>query len=323
MSRGHAGLPSAVERSISKTALLALLKAVDDSEQSRRKVLALETAFASSIKSHLDSLPTENSTFAKLNTNPFVLMMHAKNRGYAEVGELERDILPAKEFSSMETSAGRMVESVMLPAYGWEIVPSGMHTANSALNGRKLEPNVLKLVTLKSGPRCLNDEMSANFADEIVKNVVSWASAAKVRAVDFTYGVLYGTEKQSNKKDWHILRNIAEKLPSGDIVKSPDNRWDCQFKINNVAVTVAVRIGLDLWRHIGGEQCFLELCTALVRACTRTGKSDTTHHYRIYDLEQIVSQRVIPAAYNVGLLQRSQLGWLFFIASHFCDKITD
>ena len=93
----------------------------------------------------------------------------------------------------METSAGRMIESVMLPAYGWQVVPSGMHSANSALDGKKIEPDVLKLATLKSGPRCLNDEMSANFADDIVNNVEHWANEAQVKNIDFTYGVLYGT----------------------------------------------------------------------------------------------------------------------------------
>jgi hypothetical protein len=39
---------------------------------------------------------------------------------------------------------------------------------------------------------------------------------------DFTYGVLYGTKKQSNKKDWHILRNIFEKLPADEITLSPE-----------------------------------------------------------------------------------------------------
>lgn len=323
MSRGHAGLPSATELRISKRQLLTALSAIDGSEVSRRNVLELETRLGSSITSHLSSLPTESSTFAKFNTNPFVLMIHTKNKGYTSIDQLEQDILPAKEFSSMETSAGRMIESVMLPAYGWQIVPSGMHTANSALDGKKIEPDMLKLVTLKSGPRCLNDEMSANFADDIVNNVGHWANEAQVQNIDFTYGVLYGTKKQSNKKDWHILRNIKEKLPTGSLITSPDNRWDCKFRVNGITVTVTIRIGLDWWQHLGGQHCFIELCTALVRACVRAGGYDSTRRYRISDLGQIVSTQVVPDGYNVGLLQRSQLEWLFFLARHFCDSITD
>ena len=60
----------------------------------------------------------------------------------------------------METSAGRMVETIVLPVYDWEIVPSEMHSVNSALDGKRLLGDELRLATLKSGPRCLNDEMS-------------------------------------------------------------------------------------------------------------------------------------------------------------------
>lgn len=321
MSRGHAGLPSATRLLISKAQLLTSLTAIDRSEESRRNVLELETKFGASITAHLNSLPNEKSLFSKFNTNPFVLMIHTKNRGYTSIDQLEQDILPAKEFSSMETSAGRMIESVMLPAYGWQIVPSGMHTANSILDGKRIESGVLRLATLKSGPRCLNDEMSANFADDIINNAEHWANEANVQNIDFTYGVLYGTKKQSNKKDWHILRNIKEKLPNGSLVTSPDNRWDCKFQVNGITVAVTIRIGLDWWRHLGGQHCFMELCTALIRACVRVGRYDASRRYRILDLEQIVSTQTIPAEYNVGLLQRSQLEWLFFLARHFCDSI--
>lgn len=99
---------------------------------------------------------------------------------------------------------------------------------------------------MKSGPRCLNDEMSENFADAILANCVAWAKDCGKRSLDFTYGVLYRTKKQSNKKDWHIPRKIARKLPSG-MQESPTGRWHCQFKKDEISVTVTVRVGIDLW----------------------------------------------------------------------------
>src|SRR5690606_25962070 len=101
----------------------------------------------------------------EFNTSPFVLLIHARQRQYSKVSELERDILPAKQFSSMETSAGRMVEEVVLPVYGWQCVLSQMHTSYSAIDGKCVTPTTLCAATLKSGPRCLNDEMSENLAD--------------------------------------------------------------------------------------------------------------------------------------------------------------
>ncbi|MFA7236029.1 MAG: hypothetical protein WC058_04110 [Phycisphaeraceae bacterium] len=201
MAHGHSGLPRPAKRIITKANLLADLQAVDASADATRRILAMEVEFRRRMSLHVGSLPTKDAKFDKFKTSPFVLMIHCLQRGYKKVSEIEADILPAKQFSSMETSAGRMVELVAMPPYGWEFVPSEMHSVNSALDGKRLVADKLFLTTLKSGPRCLNDEMSENFADAIVAHCVTWASNANVKVIDFTYGVLYGTQKQSNKKD--------------------------------------------------------------------------------------------------------------------------
>ncbi len=91
------------------------LSAVDVDKASTKRVLAMEVDFRKRMKQHVESLPSSFAVFSKFNTNPFVLMIHSLNKGYRHIGEIEDDILPAKVFSSMETSAGRMVESVVLP----------------------------------------------------------------------------------------------------------------------------------------------------------------------------------------------------------------
>ena len=323
MPRNHAGLPRAVRTTISKRALLGQLLTIDGTKQNRERVLALETAFRRKVDAHVASLPASDSILEKFNTSPFVLLIHARQRNYTKVSDLERDILPAKQFSSMETSAGRMVEEVVLPAYGWECVASEMHTANSALDGKKQDGETLLVATLKSGPRCLNDEMSENFADAILNNYQAWAHDAGVTEVDFTYGVLYGTKKLSNKKDWHILRNVKEKQPS-TITVDPADRWDCAFSSDGIQVSVTVRIGLDWWKHLGGELCFVEVMAALIRACISPGVADARDFaYAISDMSSIVSTSVVRETYNVSLLQQSQLPWLFLMARHYCDVLDD
>lgn len=286
-------------------------------------MLRLETAFRRKIDSHITSLPAGDANFKKFNTSPYVLLIHARQKNYTRISEIESDILPAKQFSSMETSAGRMVEEVVFPEYGWSVVESEMHTANSALDGKKKETDVYRLATLKSGPRCLNDEMSENFADAIIGNYREWAGESELSHIDFTYGVLYGTQKLSNKKDWHILRNIKEKNAEA-LTISPDHQWHCQFIEDDITVDVSVRIGLDWWEHLGGELCFVEVFSALIRACINAGLQDPDNHeYTISDLEDIVSVTTVPDDYNVSLLQRSQLPWLFLMAQHFCDDLLD
>lgn len=304
-----------------KAELLQSLVRVDGAKASSDRALAMEIDFRKRITNHLESLPTSEAKFAKFNTSPFVLMFYALQHGYTRISEIEKAILPAKLFSSMETSAGRMVEAVILPQYGWEFAPSGMQTANSAIDGKKVVEDTLRLATLKSGPRCLNDEMSENFADAILQNCVAWAKDAGKRKLDFTYGVLYGTRKQSNKKDWHILRNIARKSPN--VKESPDGKWHCRFEKNGIAVTVTVRIGIELWDYIAGHRnAFMEICTSLLRACVKPAETAAANvTYSISDLDEIISLKGVPDTFNTKILQRSQLEWLFFFARHFCDEI--
>jgi hypothetical protein len=321
MAKGHPGLPRTSSRVISKNKLLCQLQRVDSISERRERVLRLENAFRRKIDSHILSLPTGNAPFRKFNTSPYVLLIHARQKSYTKISELESDILPAKQFSSMETSAGRMIEEVVLPEYGWSCVVSEMHTTNSALDGKKQETDIYRLATLKSGPRCLNDEMSENFADAIINNYVDWAEESGVRYIDFTYGVLYGTQKLSNKKDWHILRNIKDKIPHS-IAVVPDKRWNCQFEQNGITVDVVVRIGLDWWSHLGGELCFIEVFSALIRACINAGVSDSSNYqYAVSDLNDIVSTEGVKEDFNVSLLQRSQIPWLLLMAHHFCDEL--
>lgn len=320
----HAGLPKPPKFTLSKAGLLRTLAEIDDDPPSRGRVLTMETEFRRRIGGHIESLPTSAARFSKFSTNPFVLLMHSMQKGYRSIAEIEQDILPAKLFSSMETSAGRMVEAVVLPMYGWEVVASEMHSCESVIDGKRHDGQVLRLTSLKSGPRCLNDEMSKDIAQDILANCSAWASLADAKEIDFTYGVLCGTQRQSNKKDWHILRNLAERLPAqGKLTIAPARLWHCEFGLGGLRVRVTVRIGVDLYDYIAGHRrAFVEICAALIRACI--APSDVraaSHSFTIVDLADIVSIDGVADDYNVGVLQRSQLEWLFFIARHFCDEL--
>lgn len=321
----HKGLPRPAKFTLSKNALLEALASLDKDTKATSRVLTLENSFRTKIDSHLEALPTSDAAFRKFNTNPFVLMIHTFKKHYRHISQIEEDILPAKVFSSMETSAGRMVETVVLPVYTWQTVPSAMHTANSVIDGKKKSGKTLCLATLKSGPRCLNDEMSENIAATVLANSKAWATEAKVDRIDFTYGVLYGTKKQSNKKDWHILRKIEEKLPTKKIkVRSADG-WTCEYEKDGVIVTVTIRVGIELWNYITGNDLgFMEMCVALIHACVLpTNAQPKQHKFTIVDLEKIISLEPVPKDFNVSILQRSQLEWLFFFARHFCDDLLD
>lgn len=325
MPRGHVDLPmSAPPLLLSKRNIYAALAEIDSSDAARGRVLKMETGFRQKIDTHLAGLPAASAQFQKFNTSPFVLMFHSKRQQYRRVSEIERDIIPAKVFSSMETSAGRMVEEVVLPVYGWEVVPSRMHSVESVLDGRKLEGHDFLAATLKSGPRCLNDEMAQQIGRDVAANVAQWASNRGTNQVDFTYGVLYGTKRQSNKKDWHILRSIAEMLPTSTTVHhSHKGTWCIGYNRDGLHVTATVRVGIEWWNYLGGENAWLEVCIAMIRACILSDSPRTdVPDYVISDLEAILDSSGLPSDFNVAILQHSQIEWLLFLARHFCDGLT-
>lgn len=322
---GHPDLPARVAPVVlSKKAIFDTLAKIDSDPQPRDRVLLMETEFRRRIGSHISSLPTDSAEFGKFNTSPFVLMFYSLQKGYRYVAEIEKDIVPAKVFSSMETSAGRMVEVVALPVYGWKPVLSSMHSSESVVDGcKETDDGTFLVATLKSGPRCLNDEMAKDIGIDVYTHAASWATRHKARRVEFTYGVLYGTKRQSNKKDWHILRNISQELPSSANVTSPCKQaWSLSYSNAGLDVSATVRVGIELWDYLGGPTAWIELCAALIRACIAPGpvqKASPT--YVISDLGEILDTSMIPDDFNIALLQRSQFEWLLFLARHFCDGL--
>lgn len=317
-------LPQIIRTSFSKRELLEQLFIIDNDITRRKRVLALETSLRNGINTHINALPTANANLSKFNTSPFVILIYCKHRGYNYVSQIEKDILPAKLFSSMETSAGRLIQDVVLPYFGWSIDHSTMQSPHSVIDGFKIDNDILKVASIKSGPRCLNDEMSKDIADDVVRHAETWANDADVDQIEFTYGVLYGTPKQSNKKDWHILRNITELISSRSLITPPTNRWDCHFSLRAKRIVASVKIGTAWWKYVGDDLTHIELLIALIRACVSpTNAPIPSYTYTISDLGSIVSTATIPSSYNVSLLQKSQLEWFFFIATHYCDELID
>ena len=326
MSKVHPWLPTnrfTEPTVLRKLDILTTLATIDRDELARQRVLDLENVFRQRIDMHVVSLPAAEAKFDAFNTNPFVLLIYASRGRFTKVSQMEAEILPAKIFSSMETSAGKTLESVSLPIYGWESVPSSMHTQYSILDGRKKSEGILTVATLKSGPSTLNDGLTQSLADSIRDYAQAWAGDAGVDEVEFTYGTLYGTRRRSKKKDWQILRYLYDKIGADAFLLTPERRWETKFRLGDVTITATVRIGLDWWDYLGGgRHCPIEVWTALIRACVAAGEPDPPHHpYVVADLADIVSTASVTEDYNVSLLQRSQLPWLFFVAWHFADLL--
>ena len=325
------GLPRPKALNLSKGELLKSLAALDESVEAQKRVKQMEDDFRKRIATHLTSLSNvAQKPFRDYNTNPFVLLFYSSQQKFTRVDEIECVLVPAKVFSSMETSAGRMVERVVLPPYGWDCVDSGMHTTDSVVDGSKLDGDTLRIVTLKSGPRCINDSMTGDIARELVDNAPAWAKKAKVKKVEFTVGVLYGTRKKSNKKDWHILRRACEIVTeranrSTSVMETPADKWQCRLKIKGVEVTARVELGESLWSLVGsGHDAFTELLCAAVRSCIDPSNSPKKNvKFQIPDLGKIIELTAAQKKTNFTVLQKSQVEWFLLMAAHFAEGLTE
>lgn len=321
----HADLPdSPAPVVLNKSDIFNTLRAIDNDQKARSRILDMEKEFRKRIAAHIGGLPSASSQLSKFNTNPFVLMFYSMQRKFSHVFEVEETLVPAKVFSSMETSAGNMIERVVLPFYGWNTVQSAMQTHESLLDGRKTSGGSKAFVgaTLKSGPRTLNDDIARNIATEVVERASSWAVNAGATEVEFTYGTLYGTKRQSNKKDWHILRNIDELRPRPSTLLTPHAKnWSIAYQDGPLKVSATVRVGIEWWDYLS-ENAWIELCCALIRACIApTTQPKPEHSYTISDLPDIIDTSPAGSDYNVSILQTSQLEWLLFLAQHFADEL--
>ena len=230
----HPHLPKPKKKILDRQNILDNLSQLDDSGEAQQRILKLENAFRDRILNTNLRLPAMESKFDRFNTNPFVLLIHALRRNYVVVAEIEQDLVLAKTFSSLETAAGKMVEDITLEHYGWTQSESPMHSPYSIVDGVTVRDGVGEFASLKSGPNCLNDTMAENYADSVLTHAPTWAENGDFSKIDFTYGVLYGTPKKSNKKDWHILRNIVDKSADyqATVVDDAENRWWCQVKMD-------------------------------------------------------------------------------------------
>jgi hypothetical protein len=285
----------------------------------------METSIASRLAT-LEATLARREKFKEFGTSPLVLLAHAKIAGLTHVAQLEGNLLLAKQFSSIETSIGNMVEQVTLPVYGWQTVPSGMHSLYSAVDGERMEPGIARFITLKSGCSTLNDASGQSIAGEIIRHYNAWAADKRVQEVAFTFGTLYGTPNMSNKKDWHILNNVHTALSAkgATVVASPHGSWTSEYRDESLKLVVDVKHGSEYWGYLGqalSADAFIEFAAAFVRASVRASLDNTQQAILLRDLAEITDLTHVPAAYNVGLLQRSQLAWLFMFVSYYCDRL--
>ncbi|WP_159642256.1 hypothetical protein [Sphingorhabdus sp. 109] len=262
------------------------------------------------------------------STNPFVLAAYAHLFDVHNLKQVDDIVAAAKVFSSIETAAGRVVEDVIPPFYDWTQIDSPGHTVLSEIDSARVVGDTVELVALKSGPMCINDSMVSQIANAVASHWVEWSDHWEVDTVRYIVGMNYSTAKNSNKKDWHIVRLAQERLEQQGInitsscsVKQGKRPLAVPYfeaEENGKTLRVETLQGRALWAHIGGgDDTFLEICWAMAK-CLKALPVPIASQFTTGEMKDIVefADRI-----DVPDISEAEKQWLVLFARHFVDKL--
>lgn len=262
------------------------------------------------------------------STNPFVLAAYARLFDVQHLKQVDDIVAAAKVFSSIETAAGRVVEDVLPPFYGWQQIDSPGHTVLSEIDSARVIGDTVELVALKSGPMCINDSMVSQIANAIGSHWKAWSQHWGMDKVRYIVGMNYSTAKSSNKKDWHIVRlaeerAIAHGATIGSSCTTPQGKRPLAhafFEANDGSKSLRVETmqGRALWAHIGGsDDAFLEICWAMAK-CMDAMAAPIGSNFTTGEMPEIIE---FASRLQVPEVSDAEKQWLVLFARHFVDEL--
>lgn len=296
----------------------------------QRRVHKLTSEFAR----RCDAISVRTPSIDGKSTNPFVLAAFARSQRLKYLTELDEVVAAAKIFSSLETALGRVVEDIVPAVYGWDQVKSSGHSVLSEIDSARVDKttDTVYLAALKSGPSCINDSMVSQIANAISSYWTDWAGHWSVNNVHYLVGMNYSTGKNSNKKDWHIVRLTEEKILSngGNIVSSCIKTKTLKGKDKLIAkhsfscnedgrrLTVEVRQGREFWNIIGvgNQNAYLEICLALAKSISQRDSAPHQENYIIDGIDEVIG---MSKSIDTAKLGKATSEWFSLFVRHFVD----
>ena len=246
----------------------------------KNRVNALAGMLAEYIRVNLPEAIEKRSGLADYRTNPYVLLASANVMQLAEYGEFANFLFNNKLYMGLETSFGKSIEAAVLGQYpvrsesaGRWMDPPEKLTEADALVGLSREEKARRrrksvwreidkscvvgerryLVSIKSGPNCINDTQVQAMTDAITTNHDTWLEATKrtypgVNKLDIIIGLTYGTERTTNNKENQILIKLLE---GGFVEEGQRTRPGVLVSKSGKATRVYRQVGAEFWATVG------------------------------------------------------------------------
>ena len=290
-------LLKATTRSYNPTEVVRLFARVG-----RGRVLALSKVLADYISQNLPRAISRRDGLADYRTNPYVLLTSSHVMKLASPEDFASFLFNNKLYMGLETSFGKSIETVILGQYPlnatasgkWIDPPEKLEEAASLIGlsrerkARKRSQSVWRevdkscivghrryLVSIKSGPNCINDTQVQAMTDAISAHHSDWLGQTRqtyprVNCLDIIIGLTYGTERTTNNKENQILVKLLE----SDFIEE-DRAASPGVLISKRGRTVRVyrQVGQAFWATIGNPSqplrsqfVYLEVLLALSKA---------------------------------------------------------
>lgn len=276
----------------------------------RNRVDALAQALSEYIQTNLPKALESKSSLAQYQTNPYVILASASALQLNDADSLAKFLFDTKFYMGLETSFGKSIESKVVGIYPigtepkdrWgnpdEKVAEAMTMARIQPERRVLErtgsiwreidqacisADVRYLVSVKSGPRTINDTQVAAMVDAISANWRHWRDSTRrlyphAKDIELIIGLTYGTDRTTNNKENQILLKLQNHgFKEVDRAGQPGvfvSLADEHFRVRR-------EVGRDFWARIGrpdapdqGAFVFLEVLLGLAKALSLGGSAN-------------------------------------------------
>lgn len=280
-------------------------------EVSESRVRSLSDELKKHLGKTMPEAISKKKNLQDYRANPYVLMATSSVMGLEAPRDFAQFLVNNKLYMGLETAFGKTIEGPVMGAYpigaGEDRLwgePSEKLDEFAALEGRGLSREEKSrarnssvwrevdrstvyegrryLVTVKSGPRTINDTQVSAMKDAIRDNHSAWLEASQenhnVEGIDVVLGLTYGTPKTTNNKDYQLINKL---LDSGFEWEDEKGKPGVLLDRETGRVRVYRLVGLDFWSFVARPDdppsarfAFLEVLLALADALRKVSKGD-------------------------------------------------
>jgi hypothetical protein len=271
------------------------------------RVQELGYKLATYISTKVPQAINKRKGLADYRINPYVVMTSASFMRLTNSVDFGRFLVHSKLYAGLETSFGKSIESVVVGEYPflsqvrWIDPPEKVAEQNS-LSGlsrqekarrrrisvwREIDKSYVSgnrrfLLTIKSGPNCINDTQVSEMMSAIGSHHLIWMTSSQVtypdlEELDIVIGLTYGTDRTTNNKENQILVKLMD---YGFVEEDRRNKPGVLIDVATRRIRVYRRVGQDFWAMIGdpsnpssADFLFAEILLALAKGLSISAQS--------------------------------------------------